>query len=100
MEELRALQQWYLSQCNQDWEHMYGIKIDTLDNPGWTLKVDLRETELEGVAFETVSRGDSEDEADWIFCKVEEDQFYGAGGALNLTELIQVFLGWAAKVAA
>ena len=100
MEELRALQQWYLSQCNQDWEHMYGIKIDTLDNPGWTLKVDLRETELEGAAFETVSRGDSEDEADWIFCKVEGDQFYGAGGALNLTELIQVFLQWAAKVAA
>ena len=100
MEELRALQQWYLSQCTQDWEHMYGIKIDTLDNPGWTLKVDLRETELEGAAFETVSRGDSEDEADWIFCKVEGDQFYGAGGALNLTELIQVFLQWAAKVAA
>ena len=31
---------WYLSQCNGDWEHAYGVKIDTLDNPGWTLEVE------------------------------------------------------------
>ena len=100
MEELRCLQKWYLSQCNEDWEHSYGVKIDTLDNPGWTLEIDLRETELEGVGFKPVMRGDSEDDADWVHCKVEGEKFFGSGGALNLTELVQIFLRWAAASAA
>jgi len=25
------LQDWYLAQCNGDWEHEFGIKIDTLE---------------------------------------------------------------------
>ena len=45
-ENLSWLMQWYLAECNDDWEHSYGVKIDTLDNPGWTLKIDLRETDL------------------------------------------------------
>jgi len=31
---LQFLQEWYLEQCNGDWEHEFGIKIETLDNPG------------------------------------------------------------------
>lgn len=30
------LQKWYKSQCDGDWEHEYGIKIETVDNPGWS----------------------------------------------------------------
>ena len=41
MDELQLLQEWYVAQCDGDWEHSYGVKIDTLDNPGWSLKVDL-----------------------------------------------------------
>jgi hypothetical protein len=29
--------EWYTKQCNGDWEHSYGIRIDTIDNPGWSL---------------------------------------------------------------
>jgi hypothetical protein len=32
---LNELQVWYGAQCNGSWEHTYGIKIETLDNPGW-----------------------------------------------------------------
>jgi len=99
MDELQQLQDWYISQCNQDWEHTFGVKIDTLDNPGWTLEVDLRETELAERSFEPLSRGDSEDDSDWIRCKVEQEKFMGAGGANNLTELLRVFLSWAASAA-
>jgi hypothetical protein len=28
MDELQQLQEWCISQCNQDWEHTYGVKID------------------------------------------------------------------------
>ena len=99
MDELQQLQKWYSSQCNQDWEHSFGVKIDTLDNPGWTLEIDLRETNLAERAFEAFSRGNSEDDADWISCKVETEKFIGAGGANNLTELLRIFLSWAASAA-
>ncbi|MGY1520916.1 immunity 53 family protein [Luteimonas sp. A482] len=97
MKELQGLQDWYTSQCNEDWEHSFGVKIETLDNPGWTLEVDLRETELSGKEFSAISRGDSEDDADWIHCKVESEKFFGSGGAGNLAELLQQFLTWAGR---
>ena len=28
MDELQQLQEWCISQCNEDWEHTYGVKID------------------------------------------------------------------------
>jgi hypothetical protein len=97
MNELQRLQHWYTSQCNEDWEHSFGVKIETLDNPGWWLEVDLRETDLSGKEFNTISRGDSEDDVDWIHCKVESDKFVGSGGASNLAELLQHFLAWAGR---
>lgn len=99
MDELQQLQDWYISQCNQDWEHTYGIRIDTLDNPGWALEIDLRETELVGRSFEPLSRGGTEDDVDWIRCKVEQEKFMGSGGANNLAELLRIFLTWAAGTA-
>ncbi|GAA3919320.1 hypothetical protein GCM10023084_81910 [Streptomyces lacrimifluminis] len=41
------LQNWYVQQCNGDWEHEWGVKIAMLDNPGWTVSIDLEETGLE-----------------------------------------------------
>ena len=95
MNELQRLQDWYQAHCNEDWEHSYGIKIDTLDNPGWMVKIDLAKTELEERAFESLSRGDSDADADWIVCKLVTGQFVGYGGASNLSELLRVFLNWA-----
>ena len=37
---------WYISQCDGRWEHFYGIKIDTLDNSGWGVEIDLSDTDL------------------------------------------------------
>lgn len=99
MDELQQIQIWYASQCNQDWEHSFGVKIETLDNPGWTLEIDLQETELAERSFEPLSRGNSEDDSDWIHCKVEKAKFTATGGVNNLTELLRVFLTWAGSAA-
>jgi len=32
---MERIQDWYRRQCDGDWEHSYGVKIETLDNPGW-----------------------------------------------------------------
>ena len=37
---------WYTSHCDGDWEHIFGIKIGTLDNPGWHIQISIEETEL------------------------------------------------------
>lgn len=52
---MKRLQDWYASQCNGDWEHTYGISLSTLDNPGWSLKVDLTNTYLSDRRFDEVN---------------------------------------------
>ena len=31
MDSIALLQQWYLQQCNGDWEHSWGVRIETLE---------------------------------------------------------------------
>lgn len=97
MNELQRLQDWYRSQCDEDWEHSYGVKINTLDNPGWIVQVDLADTELEDRDFVAIERGDSEADSDWIHCKVESRAFVGTGGSGNLAEILDTFLRWAGR---
>ena len=46
MDLIKWIEEWYLSNCNNDWEHCYGVKIDNIDNPGWTINIDLIDTPL------------------------------------------------------
>jgi len=99
MSSIIELQEWYLSQCNEDWEHTYGVEIGTLDNPGWSLSIDLSDTYLHEVAYIEKSYGiGDEAEAsgnDWVITKVEDGKFLGYGGPRKLEELITTFLVWA-----
>ena len=38
---LAWLQNWYAQQCDGEWEHDHGVRIETLDNPGWYLRMDV-----------------------------------------------------------
>lgn len=98
MNVLSELQLWYESQCNEDWEHQYGVSIETLDNPGWTVTIDLEDTELDGKPFHTVE--DLEPEREWIRCWVEESKFKGVGGPRKLEEILRIFLEWSNSKAA
>ena len=88
----QALQQWYLAQCDGEWEHSYGVHIATLDNPGWLIKIDLHGTALADVLFHSVAR---EHESDWFNCRRTDTQFVAAGGPLMLDELLAIFIRWA-----
>ena len=87
------LQNWYDSQCDGEWEHSYGIEIETLDNPGWIVVINLLETELEDRKFQEVSV--HRNESDWIDCSVKNRKYQGAGGSFNLLEILNVFREWA-----
>ncbi|MFZ1852083.1 MAG: immunity 53 family protein [Nitrosomonas sp.] len=85
----QRLQKWYKSQCNGDWEHSFGIKIETLDNPGWIVTIDLSDTEWESI---TLDRKISErSDQDWVQYEIANNQFIGCGGSNNLIEIINLF---------
>ena len=94
---LPRLQRWYLSHCDGDWEHSWGVKIVTLDNPGWSLEVNLESTNLAGRVFTPIRRGLDipEPNPDWLSCRVEDQKFKGSGGPEKLAEMIAIFLNWA-----
>ena len=89
MDILNWLEKWYLSMCDGSWEHSYGVSIDTLDNPGWTVSIDILDTPLEHKNFHTISR--DIDENDWIHCQVKDGKFKGAGDPTKLVEILSMF---------
>src|SRR3954453_22077464 len=91
---VRRLQAWFRARCDGDWEHGGGITIETLDNPGWTLKVALADTPLANKAFAELKR-DYESETEWLTCFLRDGKFMGACGPEKLEELLEIFLDWA-----
>jgi hypothetical protein len=87
------LQEWFYKNCNGDWEHNTNIKIINLDNPGWSIFINLSETILENKEFRVVD--DYKTENDWIYCIVKNQQFKAAGGPFNLLDMLKVFREWA-----
>jgi hypothetical protein len=87
-----ALETWYAGNCDGDWEHELGVRLGTLDNPGWLLDIDLEGTPLQGRAFSRVQEDRTEN--DWVRCWVEANVFKGRGGPRNLGDLLRIFTSW------
>jgi hypothetical protein len=90
---LERLQRWFRSQCDGDWEHGYGVHIETLDNPGWSVRINIRDTDLASREFCSVEIERTDD--DWLRLWIEGETWNAATGPLNLTEALARFLAWA-----
>lgn len=90
MDNIQKLQLWYSKQCDGSWEHQYGVSIDTLDNPGWTVVVDLAGTDLQSAQLESII--EEKTEQDWLHCKIQDGKFIGSGGPLKLGAILDSFL--------
>jgi hypothetical protein len=100
-QNLEWLQQFYLSNCNGDWEHgLGGCTIDNVDNPGWSFKFELADTAYEGAPSPDVRIGEdvTGDGPDWIFLKKEGSKIEGACGPLKLDQLIGEFRAWINRI--
>ena len=96
MQVLKELQEWYGLHCDGDWEHCYGIDIETMDNPGWMLKICLMDTLLEDAVFDTIEYGNSESKSEaWIRCYKEGENFIGMCSNGKLDEIMGIFIKWA-----
>lgn len=87
---LEWLMKWYQSNCDGDWEHQHGIKIGTLDNPGWYLEVSLEDTSKDGTVIprQLIERS----ETDWVDVETKDNTFRAYGGPGNLAEIINLFV--------
>jgi hypothetical protein len=77
---------WCVAHCNGDWEHDVGIKIETLDNPGWAVDVRIAETELEGVATEW--RREEASAEDWLHWRSTGEMFEARCGPGNVSQAL------------
>lgn len=86
---LTRLQNWYKTNCNGDWEHSWGLSIGTIDNPGFTIRINLTDTSLENLEFErSIDNGDF----DWIFIKVKDKVYEAHSDPTKLTVALTIFL--------
>lgn len=90
---IAEVQKWYASNCDGEWEEDYGIKIETMDNPGWSVSIDLYDTNLEDKKFDEINKHDSEKL--WIDCRVEDNIFKGFCDPSKLKEILTIFINWA-----
>ena len=88
---LALLQHWYLSRCDGEWEHQRGITIESLDNPGWRIAIDL------GAMVERDWTTVERTERDWLHWRATSGRFEAGCGPLNLAEAIRVFLAVAGE---
>ena len=93
MEMIKWLEEWYAKQCVDEWEHMAGVKIYTIDNPGWHIKIDIIDTDVEDKPFEKYEYN-LDDDNDWMFCQVKNGKFDAAGDPNKLGEIIRIFKEW------
>lgn len=86
------LSQWYESECNGDWEHSFGIVIETLDNPGWHCVIDLRETQWETMDLKLTKESFPDD--GWAFYKIEKQKFEISCDPKRLEHCLTYFKKW------
>ena len=91
---LTRLSEWYSDQCDGDWEHSSGIDIQTIDNPGFRITINLADTALEGIAFPKIEE-EYETSDRWFRCWVEKSKFEAVGAPGRLEDMIETFLYWA-----
>ena len=84
---LSWLQSWYVATCTGDLR--CGVRINTLDTPGWAVQIELGGSPLAGRAAQPVVEERSD--RDWVHCRVRDDRFEGYGGPENLDEILERF---------
>jgi hypothetical protein len=84
---------WFQGHCNENWEQGFGMHIGTIDNPGWSVSINLENTELENENFQEIEVDHTEN--NWLICFIKNKRFEGRCGPVNLPEVLKIFREWA-----
>jgi Immunity protein 53 len=90
--DLEWLDGWYQRQCNGEWEHRQGMRLEPLDDPGWHLTINLAGTSAvnarpQELRLETHGGG-------WLACSIAGGCFEGSGDPRKLEQIIGIFRRW------
>lgn len=91
-DNLEWLEDWYQRQCDGDWEHNQGLRLESLRRPGWRLTINLEGTTAQDAVPNHLSLDTSGEE--WINCSISADRFEGAGDPRRLEQIIGIFRRW------
>lgn len=89
MDGLDFVVDWFSTQCDGDWEHDVGIRIATLDNPGWSVDIRTDATVLAGI--ETEWSVSEESENSWLYWRATGHMFEARCGPGDLRRALDVF---------
>lgn len=86
---IKWLQDWYSSNCDGEWEHENLVKIQSLDNPGWLLEIEI----LNITSITPIKKWElfEVSEQNWIGYDVEEHKFTASGDSTKLEAMIKIF---------
>ena len=89
---LAWISQWYARHCDGRWEYAQGVHIETLDNPGWVVEINLADTPYQNRFFKAITIKKSSH--DWCHCIKKEASFYGYGDPSKLEQILELFKEW------
>lgn len=83
------LQNWFLYNCDGDWEHENTINIESLANPGWQVKIYLNYTSVASIEIDAIKINNGDD--DWFFYEIKNKVYRAGGDPKKLEFLILKF---------
>ncbi len=93
---LEALMGWYNANCDGDWEHSYGVKIETTEEGGWLFQADLADT---AYATDDLARRESRrSDADWLVVEIHDGAYRASGGGCSLIDIVAGFVAYVVPV--
>ncbi len=76
---------WYKANCDGDWEHSYGVKIETTEE-GRGFQADLADT---AYATDDIARRESRrSDADWLVVELHDGAYRASGGGCSLIDIV------------
>lgn len=88
MDILEYFANWYQSKCDGVWEHMHGIEISNIDNPGWKIEISGEDNKTPFI----LSQEEGED--NWIVINASDNQFTGYCSVQNLLTVLERAKAW------
>jgi len=89
---IKWLESWLIDNTSKEQKN---FTMETLDNPGWTFKINLEDSHLRNFSFDMFHEEINQN--DWIYCIVEDNKFKAACGPLNLIKTLNIFRNWVEK---
>ena len=85
---IEGLMRWYIDRCDGEWEHKNGFTIESTDNPGVIIRLDLTERDPLPGQPDRVIRSEGEGTSEWLDLRVRGGQLVGFASPILLPQLM------------